>query len=73
MTERERKLMEELGLLYPADTVPVVRCKDCKNWLTVLPRKEAEYGFCMTGETLVVRKKDFFCADGDRRADDEES
>lgn len=68
MTERERKLMEEYGLLYPSDVVPVVRCKDCKY------KEDEEPGmiYCQNQIGGWVRE-DFFCADGERRAEDEES
>lgn len=50
------------------DAVPVVRCKDCKY------KEDEEPGmvYCQNQKGGWVRE-DFFCADGKRRADDEES
>ena len=61
------------------DAFPVVRCKDCKWWDK---KDDAPYGYCMAmkhgfvsshWEIGIYRtyKGDFYCADGERREEDE--
>lgn len=52
------------------DAVPVVRCRDCKRWSTVLDRKVAGYGFCQSWSQLLDTKWNDFCSRGERRTDD---
>lgn len=46
--------------LEPVDAVPVVRCKDCKYFYSECCLKT---GFCVDD--------DWFCADGERKEDDD--
>ncbi len=51
------------------DVVEVVRCKDCKNWETTwandfLPN----YHYCPMVDGM--RKEDWYCADAERRTDE---
>ena len=49
------------------DAVPVVRCKDCKNWNLEHISCEG-YARCLTGESGVrYRKKNDFCSHGKRK------
>ena len=41
----------------------IVRCKDCKHW--------GEYDCHITSLTGQKSQKDWFCADGERRTDDD--
>lgn len=53
------------------DTVPVVRCKDCK-WATNEPYRGDDIWICNFNpwrRSQGKRKPDFFCADGERSED----
>ena len=45
----------------------VVRCKDCKYLVTVVPN--AEYGMCTEGKTLKTKPVRGYCDKGERRTD----
>lgn len=47
------------------DAVPVVRCKDCKWWEQI---DDGQYGYC-SPRKYGFYKGDWFCADGERRAE----
>lgn len=55
--------------LKKVDAVPVVRCKDCVRWNTILDRTKAEYGLCQIRSQLEATKHDDFCSRGERRTD----
>lgn len=49
------------------DAVEVVRCKSCKHW----QKRYETTGLCLNLNSVVTfTKKDFYCAKGERRADD---
>lgn len=45
----------------------IVRCADCKHWVTVIDRKKAEYGLCDVIKVVGTTPKDGFCYKGERR------
>ena len=48
----------------------LVRCRDCKHWMPPGTGYEnAVLGQCL-GRDHGLKKSDWFCADGERRADD---
>ena len=53
------------------DAEPVVRCKNCKYWETVV--ENAEYGLCRGkgNYSLQTRAKNFYCADGEMDTEEE--
>lgn len=53
------------------DAEPVVRCKNCKYWETVV--ENAEYGLCrgQGNYSLQTKAKNFYCADGEMDAEEE--
>lgn len=55
----------------PSAQPEIVRCRECKRWNTVLDRNKAEYGICQNRSHLDTTKKDFFCADGERRSEND--
>ncbi len=55
----------------PSAQPEIVRCRECKRWNTVLDRNKAEYGLCQNRSQLEATKADFYCADGERRSEDE--
>ena len=44
------------------DAVPVIRCRDCKHWLTVFDKDIAESGFCNKYSQLETTKADDYCS-----------
>ena len=48
----------------------IVRCADCKHWVTVIDHKKAEYGLCDVIKVVGTTPKDGFCYKGER-IDDE--
>ena len=48
------------------DAVPVVRCKDCKQWERL--KKNLRRGYC--GESECIMRDDDFCSYGERRESD---
>ena len=50
------------------DVLPVVRCKECKMWNT---EWNHEAGDCYCYKFFQFTDPDFFCAAGERRANDE--
>lgn len=49
------------------DAVLVVRCKECKEWcMRKAPQQQNKFGFCACN--LMDTHGDFFCAYGERRA-----
>jgi len=51
------------------DAVPVVRCKDCKQYKTIFTWNGKEYKAC---EKNPHGDEDWFCADGERKDDEPE-
>lgn len=41
----------------------LIRCKDCKHWVTVI--KNAEYGICNKRTNLDTTSRMFFCGNGE--------
>ena len=62
----------DAGSIIEAGFVQVVRCKDCKHWLT---HNGARYGVCMYLEDLsgdlVHTLAEDYCSRGERRREDE--
>ena len=69
-----------LDSIPTVDAVPVVRCKDCKWWDK---KAESPYGYCHACKhghysehweigIYRVYKGDWFCADGERKEDDDD-
>ena len=54
------------GMIEGAESIEVVRCKDCKNWDTSWISNDGFY-YCPMIDRLTPG--DFFCADGERRED----
>lgn len=55
---------------YKRDLVEVVRCKDCKHWEKTWKNDWAkDYHYCIMVDG--VRKVDFYCADAERRSDED--
>ena len=46
-----------------SDVVPVVRCGECKHWY------DNGTDLCSCDRDALLRRLDFFCADGERRND----
>lgn len=74
-----RAVLERICNAPTVDAVQLVRCKDCKWWDK---KDDAPYGYCMAmkhgfasshWEIGIYRtyKGDFYCADGERREEDE--
>lgn len=71
--EDAERIIKELPSAQPA----IVRCKDCKYY--EIWQLKADYtgdkrykpSVCTIGTYSVFRTPDWFCADGERRADDE--
>ena len=71
MTKKERKILEDAGLLYrEGDLVLVVRCGECRNYDPYTSGLSLGRGWCDALDTEV--DDGFFCADGERREDEEE-
>ena len=62
----ECQIKERLNEIPAADVVPVVRCRNCKDWEGRVGVKDIvlEFGFC-TGRYYGSTPPDFFCADGE--------
>lgn len=58
---------EDIVYAPTIDAVPVVRCKDCKQFEHI----EKEVGVCIDkyGSVCGVHRNDWFCADGERRTE----
>lgn len=59
-------VIEALERLPSADVKPVVFCKDCKH-------RDPEDGKCDNGHTIIwqlARPDEWYCADGERRGND---
>lgn len=52
------------------DAVPVVRCKNCKYWDADWKPNNVQDGVHFCPMVSLVRRGDWFCADGERRDDD---
>ena len=65
-SEVERMLRE----LPAVDAVPVVRCKNCKHWEADWKPNNAQDGVRFCPMVSLVRRGDWFCADGERSAND---
>lgn len=55
----------DIDKMPTVDAVPVVRCKDCKWWEQI---DDGQYGYC-SPRKYGFYKGDWFCADGERRAE----
>lgn len=55
-----KKVNEIIDAVNAVDAVPVVRCKDCENYVL---------GVCFKVDGLYETDPDFFCALGERRQD----
>ena len=55
----------------PSAQPEIVRCRECKRWNTVLDRNKAEYGLCQNRSQLEATKADFYCANGERRSEND--
>ena len=62
-----RKIMEEAPAV---DAVPVVRCRDCKNWATDWKPNHSIDGEHFCPMISLVTSGEWFCAYGERRDDD---
>lgn len=56
-----------LHFLNKADVVKVVRCKDCKHWVSPM-KDDAHYCFQKFGLVGIVAEEDF-CSYGERRCE----
>lgn len=74
ITRGEYKLINRVLFEFPSvDAVPVVRCKDCKHWSTLIDRKNAWFGFCVSLKELSsVTPKDGYCYKAERRGEQNE-
>lgn len=63
-------IIGDIGLIPAANTVEVVRCKDCKNYKIdkCLEVKGVNYHWCIRHG---YRTEQYYCADGDRRKSDD--
>lgn len=52
------------------DTVPVVRCKNCR-WACLAPQRQT--ATCMKARLSFTHGYDWFCADGERRTDEQQT
>ena len=59
--------LQEIDNQPTVDAVPVVRCKDCKNWDRTWTLQSGLHFCPMIG---LQTAKDWFCADGERREED---
>lgn len=51
----------------------IVRCKDCKHWVTVVDHKKAEYGLCDAMKTPIgVTPRNGYCYKGERKETEDE-
>ena len=62
--------MERIEIIPAADVVEVVRCKDCE-YADFLVESDPTCICTRIGEHCAKREKDFFCAYGERRTDNE--
>lgn len=57
---------EDIGLEPTIDAVPVVRCRDCTHWNSVM--KESEFGLCDAWVTLFIcTGSDEYCKRGKKK------
>ena len=57
-------LIEALSRVPAADVAPVVRCGECKHWF------DNGTDLCSCDMDALLRRRDFFCADGERKDGD---
>lgn len=57
----------------PEDIVRVVRCRECKYWnrFTRVTFKDERKGLCEYRDHIMATRDDFYCADGERRTDEQ--
>lgn len=55
--------------LPAVDAVPVVRCKNCKYWETDWKPNNVQDGVHFCPMVSLVRRGDWFCANGERRSE----
>lgn len=60
-------IYDSIQKLPAADVVKVVRCKDCKHWVSPM-KDDAHYCFQKFGLVGIVAEKDF-CSYGERRCE----
>ena len=58
--------VDDLDAIPAADVVPVVRCGECKHWF------DNGTDLCSCDRDALLRRRDFFCADGARMDGDGE-
>lgn len=66
---RDDCIREELDKVPTVDAVQVVRCKECKHNMDDFAWNGEPYKWCELQHQHMA--DDFFCADGERRTDDE--
>ena len=49
------------------EKIAVIRCRDCKHWLTVFDKEIAESGLCNKYSQLETTKADDYCSRSERR------
>ena len=70
--DEKRAIITDLLNGIPAvDAAPVVRCKDCKHYNTACCANG--FGWCERNGNGHGSTDDWFCADGERREDDEDN
>lgn len=57
-----------LDMITDAPTVEVIRCKDCKYWMTEVSNSEKTMCYCPFVDRYTVN--DWYCADGERKDDE---
>ena len=62
-------LIGRLAITNRIDAVPVIRCKDCKHWKSVVHYDVAEYGLCNARTVLETEPRQGFCHRAERRAE----
>lgn len=61
-SERVKTWLDEVPSI---DAVPVIRCKDCKHWTTMVERPK--HGTCDQWCTLNVTRRDEYCSKAERK------
>lgn len=70
LSDTKQKALEALIMKYlNGEIVPVVRCKDCKNY-NQNPYSKEDEKWCMCWSDWIPTEPDDFCSYGERKADD---